>query len=60
MGSFGLAATFSFYANKTMTTGEGGIVVTNDADLHKVVVLVAVVVVGLSVGLVVALVVLIY
>ena len=27
------AAVFSFYANKTMTTGEGGMVVTADADL---------------------------
>ena len=27
------AAVFSFYANKTMTTGEGGIVVTKNADL---------------------------
>ena len=31
VGSFGLASTFSFYANKTMTTGEGGMVVTNNA-----------------------------
>ena len=28
-----VATVFSFYANKTMTTGEGGIVVTRDADL---------------------------
>ena len=27
------AAVFSFYANKTMTTGEGGMVITKDADL---------------------------
>ena len=27
------AAVFSFYANKTMTTGEGGMVVTQNADL---------------------------
>jgi dTDP-4-amino-4,6-dideoxygalactose transaminase len=26
---------FSFYANKTMTTGEGGMVVTRDSDLAK-------------------------
>lgn len=26
---------FSFYANKNLTTGEGGIVVTNDEDLYK-------------------------
>lgn len=31
-GSIGLAGTFSFYSNKTLTTGEGGIVVTNDDD----------------------------
>lgn len=29
------ATVFSFYANKTMTTGEGGMVVTRDADLAK-------------------------
>jgi len=29
-GSFGLASTFSFYANKAITTGEGGIVLTSD------------------------------
>lgn len=28
-GSFGDASTFSFYANKNLTTGEGGMVVTN-------------------------------
>jgi perosamine synthetase len=33
VGSFGDCATFSFYANKNMTTGEGGMVVTNDAAL---------------------------
>jgi len=33
VGSFGDLATFSFYANKVLTTGEGGIVVTNDAEL---------------------------
>ena len=27
-------ATFSFYANKTITTGEGGMVVTNDETLY--------------------------
>lgn len=27
------AAVFSFYANKTITTGEGGMVVTDDADM---------------------------
>lgn len=32
-GSFGLVSTFSFYANKHITTGEGGMVVTNDVAL---------------------------
>jgi perosamine synthetase len=31
VGSFGDLATFSFYANKVVTSGEGGAVVTNDA-----------------------------
>ncbi len=36
VGTLGSDATvFSFYANKTMTTGEGGMVVTRDADLAK-------------------------
>ncbi|TGM80951.1 DegT/DnrJ/EryC1/StrS family aminotransferase [Leptospira bouyouniensis] len=30
-GSFGHLATFSFFANKNLTTGEGGMVVTNDS-----------------------------
>lgn len=34
VGSFGDIATFSFYGNKTITTGEGGMVVTNDDTLH--------------------------
>lgn len=29
-GSFGVASTFSFYANKAVTTGEGGMVLTDD------------------------------
>jgi perosamine synthetase len=37
VGSFGLAGTFSFYANKIITTGEGGMVTTNDADFERVV-----------------------
>lgn len=32
-GSFGKAATFSFYANKTITTGEGGMITTDDIAL---------------------------
>lgn len=36
IGTLGSDATvFSFYANKTMTTGEGGMVVTRDAELAK-------------------------
>jgi dTDP-4-amino-4,6-dideoxygalactose transaminase len=30
IGTFGLASTWSFYGNKNLTTGEGGMVVTND------------------------------
>ncbi len=33
VGSLGHAAAFSFYGNKTLTTGEGGMVTTDDADL---------------------------
>jgi perosamine synthetase len=32
-GSFGAASTFAFYPNKQMTTGEGGLIVTNDDRL---------------------------
>lgn len=34
-GSFGTISCFSFYANKLVTTGEGGMVLTNDADLDQ-------------------------
>lgn len=34
-GSFGNMGCFSFYANKIITTGEGGMIVTNDEDLEK-------------------------
>ncbi len=34
-GSFGDISTFSFYPNKQITTGEGGMVLTNDASLDK-------------------------
>lgn len=34
-GTFGDIATFSFYGNKTITTGEGGMVVTPHTDLLK-------------------------
>ncbi|MCC6959414.1 MAG: DegT/DnrJ/EryC1/StrS aminotransferase family protein [Dehalococcoidia bacterium] len=33
IGTVSDAAAFSFYANKTMTTGEGGALATNDAEL---------------------------
>lgn len=33
-GSMGLFGTFSFHGTKTMTCGEGGILVTNDAGLY--------------------------
>lgn len=32
-GAFGIAAGFSFFSTKVMTTGEGGMVTTNDAGL---------------------------
>ncbi len=35
VGSFGDIACFSFYGNKIITTGEGGMCLTNDADLAK-------------------------
>lgn len=35
VGTFGDIATFSFYGNKTITTGEGGMVVTNDDMLAE-------------------------
>lgn len=34
-GSMGKFATFSFHGTKTITTGEGGMLVTNDADLYE-------------------------
>jgi perosamine synthetase len=33
-GSFGVASTFSFYPNKAITTGEGGMVVTDDSQFR--------------------------
>lgn len=35
-GSFGDLSTFSFYPNKHITTGEGGMVLTNSDDLFKI------------------------
>lgn len=34
-GTFGQSAVFAFYANKQMTTGEGGMLVTNDAHIDE-------------------------
>jgi perosamine synthetase len=34
-GSFGLMSTFSFYANKIITCGEGGIIVTDEPELSE-------------------------
>jgi perosamine synthetase len=35
VGTFGDIATFSFFGNKTITTGEGGMVISNNAALHE-------------------------
>lgn len=35
VGTFGDVGTFSFFGNKTVTTGEGGMVITNNGDLAK-------------------------
>jgi perosamine synthetase len=34
-GTFGDIGTFSFFADKTITTGEGGLVVTNNAETYE-------------------------
>ncbi len=34
-GSFGDAAAFSFYPTKVMTSGEGGMITTNDENIYK-------------------------
>ena len=34
-GSFGDISTFSFYANKHVTTGEGGMILTNDSKIYE-------------------------
>ena len=36
VGSLGHAAAFSFYANKNITTGEGGMITTNDEAFAKI------------------------
>jgi len=35
IGQFGNAAAFAFYPNKQITTGEGGIIVTNDENIAR-------------------------
>lgn len=35
VGNFGDVATYSFYGNKTLTTGEGGMVTSNDATIAE-------------------------
>jgi perosamine synthetase len=35
VGTFGSVGTFSFFGNKTVTTGEGGMVITNDTALAQ-------------------------
>ena len=35
MGNYGLSGSFSFYPTKQITTGEGGIVITNDKKFYK-------------------------
>jgi len=35
-GSFGNAGVFAFYPNKQITTGEGGVILTNDAELARI------------------------
>jgi dTDP-4-amino-4,6-dideoxygalactose transaminase len=34
-GSTGIAGCFSFYPTKVITTGEGGMIATNDRDIHE-------------------------
>lgn len=34
-GTFGDAGVFSFHGTKTLTTGEGGMFITDDSDLHQ-------------------------
>jgi perosamine synthetase len=35
VGSWGICGTFSFYGNKNITTGEGGMITTNDKKLYQ-------------------------
>lgn len=34
-GTFGVAGAFSFFSTKVMTTGEGGMITTNDAEIYE-------------------------
>lgn len=34
-GTFGIAAAFSFYPTKVITSGEGGMILTNDEEIYK-------------------------
>lgn len=34
-GTFGICSTFSFHGSKTLTTGEGGMLVTDDEEIYK-------------------------
>jgi perosamine synthetase len=36
VGQFGDAAAFAFYPNKQITTGEGGVLVTNDSEIARI------------------------
>lgn len=36
VGTFGQAGVFAFYPNKQMTTGEGGMIVTNDENINRI------------------------
>lgn len=35
LGTIGLAGCFSFFSNKNLSTGEGGMIVTNDEDIYR-------------------------
>lgn len=35
LGTFGHPAVYGFYANKQLTTAEGGVILTDDEDLHR-------------------------
>lgn len=35
LGTFGTAGCFSFFSNKNISTGEGGVIVTNDEEVYE-------------------------